>query len=81
MTKGRLIRRILVPAALVAGIVGAAAAPAGAFPTGPSLTVISFRTFAPDGTIIGQKWFGCPGQQGGSWGVQSGPETISFVAC
>lgn len=74
------IKHGLIAAALTLGTVAASATPAMAIGGGgPQLTVVSYL----DGSnnIVGQHWFGCPGQPGGTWGETTNHTALSFTPC
>jgi hypothetical protein len=75
-----LKKRHLFALALTAAAFTFSGAPARAFPTGNSLTVISYFSDAAKTHLIGQRWSGCS-QPAGSWGTTSNLMSLSFPAC
>jgi hypothetical protein len=84
VTLGRsLITRGVLALALSASLVGLGAAPAQAIPTipAPSPALLTIVNYYSGSTLVGQKWWGCPGAPGDSWGVQTHYATITSAAC
>ncbi len=77
-----MLRRSLVAAMLAAGAVAVSVAPAQAVtippPGGDSLIVLNYYR---NDVLVGQKWWGCPGQQPGQWGATTTQLTFHTVPC
>jgi hypothetical protein len=78
-----MFKRALLAVALIVATVAASATPAQAlFPPEPGeyLVVLSYYSNGDKTELIGQRWFGCPGQSG-RWGATSSHITPSFPPC
>lgn len=78
-----MLRRSLVATMLAVGaavVVGVAPAQAVTIPPpgGESLIVLNYYR---GGELVGQKWWGCPGQPPGQWGVTNTHPTMHTVPC
>lgn len=76
------IKHGLIAAALTLGTIALSATPAmalGVGGSGPQLVVISYL----DGSnnVVGQHWFGCPGQPSGNWGQTTSRSSLSTTPC
>lgn len=80
---GRLVRNAVVAVALAAGTLAIGAAPAQAIPTipPPSPALLTIINYYSGTTLVGQRWFGCPGTGPQSWGIQTHYATITSAAC
>lgn len=78
--RAKYIRRGLTAVALAAGLLGATAGTAAAA-TPADAERLTVYTYLQNGEIVGQKWFGCPGQEADDWGLKTPHRRISWLPC
>ncbi|MGH3880947.1 MAG: hypothetical protein ACRDSK_28315 [Actinophytocola sp.] len=82
MFRRGMFRRGAVAAALALGAVAVGAAPAQAIELPPPGTEnLIVMNFYRGDDLVGQKWWGCPGQPAGRWGTETPNPTFHFVPC
>jgi len=74
------LRNLLLAAVLGAGLSVIPATSAQAIGGPNTLTVFAYYSDASKQTLVGQKWFGCSGQDG-QWGDTTTYLTLYFPAC
>lgn len=76
-----MLRRGLLALVFTLSAVAVGVAPAQAIELPPPGTEnLIVEDFYRNGELVGQKWWGCPGQSG-QWGVETSQRSFHFVPC
>lgn len=79
-----MVRRGLLAAVFAVSAAAVSVAPASAIglpPPGENLTVVNYYDGPAKRNLVGQKWFGCPGQDSGQSGRQTQWSDRHWVPC